>query len=192
MTDCTQHDTRADLAHVLGLSSNSNIMEIGVFNGEFSNIMKETFKPNMLYLVDPFEGQITSGDQDGNNVQTFEGETLYKNVCSKFENDKNVCVLRAYSHDLKMMRDNSLDLVYLDGDHSYNGCKSDLALFYNKIKHNGWICGHDFMMNYHKTNNVYDFGVKQAVIEFCVEHGLRIQHVFLDGCVSFAIRNWKL
>lgn len=186
------HDTRQDLAEILEVPSNPNIMEIGVFDAGFSKVLLKTFKPNMLYLVDPFQGDISSGDQDGNDVRTFKGDQLYKDVCTLFRDDRNVSILKTFSKEMSMLTDSSLDLVYLDGDHSYEGCKSDLAMAFDKVKQNGWICGHDFMMNHAKTSNVYDFGVKSAVMEFCIEHGLHINHVFMDGCVSFAIRLFKL
>jgi len=78
--------------------------------------------------------------------------------------------------------------MYIDGDHSYKGVSNDLKLGLSLVKSRGFICGHDYAMNFEKTKNTYDFGVKQAVTEFCIEHGYRIVLLMIDGCVSFAIR----
>ncbi len=47
--------------------------------------------------------------------------------------------------------------------------------------------GHDYEMNMKKAKQVWEFGVKQAVDEFCAEKGLKISAKGMDGCVSYAI-----
>ena len=48
-----------------------------------------------------------------------------------------------------------VDLVFIDGDHSYQGCKKDILAYQSKVKSNGVFSGHD-----------YDFvGVNKAVNE---------------------------
>lgn len=79
-------------------------------------------------------------------------------------------------------------MLYIDGDHSYEGVKNDLVLAIKWLKKGGCICGHDYCMNFAKTSNNYDFGVKKAVDEFCYEHGYFIAYLACDGCVSYAIR----
>jgi len=44
------------------------IAEIGVFEGEFSNIILNECNPNELHLIDIFEGKMCSGDKDCNNI----------------------------------------------------------------------------------------------------------------------------
>lgn len=39
--------------------------------------------------------------------------------------------------------DASLDFVFIDGDHSYEGCLEDIRLWSPKVKPGGMICGHD-------------------------------------------------
>ena len=38
-----------------------------------------------------------------------------------------------------------------------------------------------------KAKNVYDFGVKQAVDEFCINYKQSIISKAIDGCVSYCI-----
>jgi hypothetical protein len=47
--------------------------------------------------------------------------------------------------------------------------------------------GHDYEMNMKKAMNNYNFGVKQAVDEFCILHNQTIISKALDGCVSYCI-----
>ena len=37
-----------------------------------------------------------------------------------------------------------VDLVYIDGDHSYDGCREDIRLWQQAVKPGGWLGGHDY------------------------------------------------
>ena len=43
--------------------------------------------------------------------------------------------------------DESLDCVFIDGDHSYNAVLADLKLFWNKVRSGGQLLGDDYWMN---------------------------------------------
>lgn len=62
----------------------------------------------------------------------------------------------------ELVSDNSLFLVYIDGDHSYEGCFNDLRAWAPKVKRGGYIACHDFMNP--------NYGVKQAVMDFCADN----------------------
>ena len=64
----------------------------------------------------------------------------------------------------------SLDLLYLDGRHNYEGVKEDLEAWYSKIRPGGIICGHDYL---NETIGNTVFGVKQAVDEFATALNLK-------------------
>jgi lipopolysaccharide biosynthesis glycosyltransferase len=185
-------DTREEFHKVLDLPKNPVIAEIGVFRGEYAQYLLQNFIPSRLYLVDPWENiSICSGDQNGNNVIFYNGKDMYEYVSSKYISNSNIIIIRKTSGnimdaDIEPM---TLDMIYIDGDHSYEGVKNDLMLALKLVKKGGWICGHDYSMNYAKTNNHYDFGVKKAVDEFCYENGYHIAYLANDGCVSYAIKN---
>jgi hypothetical protein len=183
-----QFDTRDEMIDQL-IPSGGTIVEIGVFQGDFAEVLVKT-KPKHLYLVDCWEATaICSGDVDGNNMKHFSsGEGLWKSVNARYEFYPNVSIHRQYSSEfLKSLENLSIDVIYIDGDHSYKGVKEDLNNAFPKIKKGGWIMGHDYEMNLKKAQFVYEFGVKQAVDEFCVEKGLKLFAKGMDGCVSYAI-----
>jgi hypothetical protein len=116
------------------------------------------------------------------------GIDLWNSVKEKYAFYPNISIHRQYSSEfLKSIEDLSVDVIYIDGDHSYEGVKADLANAFPKIKKGGWIMGHDYEMNMKKAKHVYNFGVKRAVDEFCLEKGLKVVAKGLDGCVSYAI-----
>jgi predicted O-methyltransferase YrrM len=60
------------------------------------------------------------------------------------------------------------DIIYIDGDHSYEQTKRDVNNAWKFIKEGGVIIGHDFL---HKKNFYHDndYGVTQAFCEFIIE-----------------------
>ena len=58
------------------------------------------------------------------------------------------------------IKNGSLDFVYVDGDHSYEGVKRDLDDYYPKIKPGGLFCGHDY---YYPTQRWGNIPVRDAV-----------------------------
>jgi hypothetical protein len=187
---CQYFQTRKQMLHYF-IKPGTIMLEIGVFEGEFANEILEA-NPQSLFLVDCWDfasPTCVSGNVDGNYVKSIQAKDAYEKVKEKYKDDKRVYVIRDFSQNVhKCFQESSLHLVYIDGDHSYKGVKRDLELYYPKVVNGGWICGHDYEINRNKAHHIYDFGVKQAVDEFCAEKNLRISYKALDGCVSFAIQ----
>jgi len=163
------------------------ICEVGVFLGQFAQTLLTTL-PEELVLIDPWSGKCQSGDQDGQNVVVADLDAVYPKIVEHFRRWPQVKVERGLSTNvLKKFPDNYFDMIYIDGDHSYEGCKADLELAYTKVKPGGWICGHDMGCNLLKCKTAWCFGVEQAVKEFCETRGQRIAALGLDGCISYAI-----
>ena len=130
-----------------------------------------------------------SGDVDGNNVVYYDVGTSFTELSEEYKDISNVAIVKSNSITfLGSQPDNTYDIIYIDGDHSYNGVKLDLQLAYNKIKNGGYIMGHDYDMNMKKAKNVYNFGVKRAVTEFCVTYKQTIIAKALDGCMSYCMQ----
>lgn len=67
------------------------------------------------------------------------------------------------------------DVVYIDGDHSYEAVRGDIAAYSTKVAGGGWLCGHDYHAGYP--------GVIQAVDEWRQNRPVTI---YSDG--SWAVR----
>jgi hypothetical protein len=121
-----------------------------------------------LYLVDAWRQLNQAGDggfdqswHDGNYQQMLERTKAF--------GDK-VVILRGLSHEMaEHIPDESLGLVYIDADHSYEGCMRDLESYYNKVVDGGIVAGHDFL------NMAY--GVNRAAKQFCEEMKIEINVV---------------
>jgi hypothetical protein len=172
-------DTREELIQLI--PQNSIGAEIGIFKGEFSKILLETTKPQLFYMIDPWEGNIMSGDKNGQNIEYIDGETHYvENIIPEFLFLPQVKLLRNYSDILSLFPDNYLDWIYIDGAHDYDYVRYDLENSIHKVKPGGYIMGHDY------TNQMFP-GLVYAVDEFCKTHNLEIEYLTKDGCPSYLI-----
>ena len=179
-------NTRDELLSLI--PKNGKIAELGVFKGDFSQKILDTCSPKELILIDLFpNSKIGSGDVNGNNVEWYEGSELFNQVKDKFKGDESVKIIKDYTTCLDSFADEYFDMVYIDADHSYEGCKRDLEVAYQKVKSGGYIMCHDYEVNKDKCKEEPVFGVNQAVNEFCQEKRLEISYKGMDGCVTCVI-----
>jgi hypothetical protein len=172
-------DTREELIQLI--PQNSIGAEVGIFRGEFSRILLETTKPQLFYMIDPWEGNIMSGDKNGQNIEYIEGDKYYvEHIIPEFMFQPQIKILRNYSDVLALFPDNYLDWIYLDGAHDYEYIRQDLENSLYKVKQGGLIMGHDY------TNAMFP-GLVYAVDQFCQTHNLEIEYLTKDGCPSYLI-----
>lgn len=173
------YETRNDL--IDALPKDLVVAELGVFSGEFSNEIYNRMHPSHLYLVDIWEGTMSSGDKDGQNLVTINNmEEVYHQIKDRYVDTSNIEVVRGTSLDfLNSQPNDSFDMIYIDADHSYNAVKNDLIVSLSKVKNGGLLAGHDYMPNYE---------VIYAVDDFCREYGQEIIAITKDGCPSFLIQ----
>ena len=57
--------------------------------------------------------------------------------------------------------DNSVDLLYIDADHTYNGVKRDYYSWINKVKYGGIILFHDYSSYFPDIPKFIDIEIKQ-------------------------------
>lgn len=143
--------------------------EIGVAKGRLSKIIIENNNPLKLYLIDAWK-TFDLGYPDGNMVSTDEHEKRYQDVKDYFKNNKNITIVRELSVPAaNTFNDGLFDWIYIDADHSYNGCLNDLTAYNNKVKDDGYILGHDFTPPGGKPKK--GFGVNEAVEDFVNANG---------------------
>lgn len=143
------------------LPKDAVVCEVGVAEGNNSWFMVNTWPIKLLYCVDAWQTLDQRGD--GSLPQVWHDQNFDKffDRMMPMVDSGKVKVLRGLSVEMaKQVPDESLDLLYLDGDHNYEGVKADLAAWFPKVKPGGVISGHDYM-------NVSDYGVNRAVNEFC-------------------------
>jgi len=170
--------------------------EIGVYAGEFAQSLMRVANPDKLILIDAwdlFAHILVSGDVNGNNVVHLPARSLQSIVERKFAvaiSEERCQIIKGWSHEcIPQIANASLDWVYIDADHSYEGCLRDLLLIEEKMKEDSFIMGHDYDFNTQKyrESEGWDFGVGKAVDEFCATRGWHIVAKANDGCVSYCL-----
>jgi predicted O-methyltransferase YrrM len=125
--------------------NNLQIVEIGSYCGDSGAIFASMFPGSTLNCVDPWE-QYTEDDYTWDlNKQALElqaAEKLFESVMERFLNmKKNKMSSFQYS---SVIEDDSVDFVYIDGNHQYSSVKEDLVNWSKKVKNGGIIAGHDY------------------------------------------------
>lgn len=146
---------RSDLYKLI--PANAHCAEVGCAEGFFSADMMR-WGIERLYLVDAWS-EIKGQKGDGGFPQEWHDKNLNAALERLQEFGTKAVFLRGLSKDMcDHVPDNSLDLVYLDADHSYEGVMSDLINWFPKLKVGGVMASHDYI------NTAY--GVKKAFADF--------------------------
>jgi len=134
-------------------------VEIGVQLGINSKSILKELNIKELYLIDSWAPEYYKSVKLSNNC--------YKYTLNTFKKDKRVNILRLDSIIASnLFDDNSLDFIYIDGNHQYNAVYQDIEYWYSKIKINGVISGHDIF-------NCLD--VFHAVFDFCMLNNIKMR-----------------
>ena len=130
--------------------------EIGVESGAYSEILCK-FNPNLhLLCVDAW--QPYKGYMDYAYQQTL--STSYETAKKVLSPYNNVTFIRKFSMDaVKDVEDNSLDFVYIDGNHTLQYVINDICEWSKKVRPGGIVSGHD----YHHFKKSRQFHVIEAV-----------------------------
>jgi hypothetical protein len=142
--------------------------EIGCAFGGYAREVLSKWNGKKYYMVDPWIDQPKSVYRERTEGISFE---QYWRQCSELaEADKRVVLIRKFSVDGALdVPDNSLDMVFIDGNHDYIHVLQDADAWWPKLK-SGGVMGFDDYGN--DTNWPNFIEVKKAVDRWCAEHQL--------------------
>jgi predicted O-methyltransferase YrrM len=139
--------------------------EVGVDRGESTKYLFEMVPSiQMLYLIDPWKEFVDSehGLIDQETVDEFRKIAL-QNIAPYQD---RVCLFEDTSESaVDAIADNTLDFIFIDGDHSFVGVSRDIDMFWSKMKVGGIFSGDDYNREQ----------VARAVDEFAEAKGLQKQ-----------------
>ena len=114
------------------------VVELGSFAGVSSELF--ALHCSKLYCVDKWEPYWEITQQEFMNTAEQRFDSMTKNYT-------NVVKLKMDTiESVKQFEDNSIDLIYIDSDHSSDRVKQELEAWLPKIKPDGFISGHDINM----------------------------------------------
>jgi len=120
--------------------------EIGVNMGVFAYHVLLPRQPSKLYLIDPWVyGLQADVELDPTPEKQAFRDAEYQSVRGVFERYANVEILRMKSEEaFALFADESLDYVYIDGEHSSEAVTRDLMNYLPKVRVGGYLIGDDY------------------------------------------------
>lgn len=121
-----------------------NMAEIGVFRGDFAaQVLAHCPSIARYYMIDPWRNLEDWKKPANVDDQTFQNYLEEVERKTEFARDKRVILRGKTTEVIGEILDESLDLVYIDGDHTLKGITIDLLRSYSKVRQGGWIAGDD-------------------------------------------------
>lgn len=145
-------------------------VEVGVFKGRFTAQLGST---NLkVYGVDPWVAYEDFNDERIGMDKMQEKQDFFCKVAQwRLQYHKNCKIIKKTSMEaVKDFEDNSIDFVYIDGNHYFKYIAEDLWEWSKKVRKGGIVSGHDYLERYTWYCHV------RPVVDAYIE--------------SFNIRNW--
>ena len=138
--------TRNNLAELYKELGFKRGAEIGVRRGRYSRILCNANPDLFLYCIDPWSGY-------SNKYTDQKQEKIYQEAVKNLK-DLNVEIIRKSSMDaLADLKNESLDFIFIDGNHQYDYVAPDIIYWSKKVKSGGVVSVHDY----------YSFGLSGVV-----------------------------
>lgn len=138
------------------------VVELGVYNGlsffTFCQSMAENDVDGVAYAIDTWKGDEHTDAYD---------DSIYNDVQSHAREHYRgfTYLLRMYFNEaLRHFDENSIELLHIDGMHTYDAVKEDFTNWYPKVKPGGIVLFHDVMAR------IKDFGAWKFFQELESEH----------------------
>lgn len=171
--------------------------EIGVSTGRYSKVLCQSIPNLKLYCIDPWTAY-----NDYVEAHNDAGQSLLNDCYQKAQerlSSYNCEFLKMNSMEaVKLIDDNSLDFVFIDGNHSFEYVVNDIAEWSKKVRIGGIIAGHDYwnsgdtptrhlyLKNPTPTEKIRLCQVKDAVNAWTKSHKISPWFVTkLDDCSSW-------
>lgn len=121
------------------------MVELGSYQGESTAIFaKNLLGLKKLYAVDPWINGYAPGDVCSDE---YPMSVVESNFDCRVKDFTFVQKMKMTSQEfVKQIPDSSLDFVYVDANHVYEHCLSDIKLWLPKVKPGGLIGGHDYLV----------------------------------------------
>jgi len=155
----------------LGLAGEG--VEVGVYKGEFSFHLLNTWECRRLTSIDPWKEFASSEYIDALNVSREDQERNCREAMTRLAafGERSNVVRATSSEGACQIADRTLDFAYIDAQHHYEAVREDLLAWYPKVRSGGVLGGHDYLDGA-IPSGVY--GVKRAVDDFAAARGVEI------------------
>lgn len=114
-----------------------NIVEIGAYKGRSTCFIASGIKEGVtLWSIDTFKSTTMGKDEGEDTFKEFKKNT------EKFGN--RIIAIRGLSEEVAKRWDKEIDFLWIDGDHSFEGCSKDIEMWVPFVKSRGIVAFHDY------------------------------------------------
>ena len=143
-----------------------NVAEVGIGYGFHSREILKNTNVEKHYMIDPMRDYDDGFAHDVKKHGTF--DELYdkiSNMLGDYIKTKRCVWFRKPSIEItnEEIPDESLDAVFIDGDHSYEAVLQDLNFWWNKVRKGGQILGDDYPGFETVRRAVYEFSQSKGI-----------------------------
>jgi len=151
------------IEHFKALGDNLTGIEVGVCRGENLKAILDNC-PNIrkIFGVDPYTAYSDKLTITQEKVDEWY-EKAKEILQSYMLDDSAELIIRPSLEAVQMFGHESIDFVYIDGNHLYSMALADMRAWWPRIKKGGLLSGHDFREK--------DVDVRRAVADFSKEVG---------------------
>lgn len=160
-----------ECAKIDGLWPINTIAEVGVQLGGNAKVLWEVLEPPTKFHMIDLWGETSDSRFRASNEQL---------VKDKFAKQIEAGVAETHKMDsrtwMEQQPDNSLDMLYLDTQHTYVTTKTEIERTDRVMKEHSYLCGHDFGHPERKS-----YGVIEAVVDFALYNNWQFIAFSLDN-----------
>lgn len=132
-------------------------VEIGTDHGKYAEQLCYGIEGLKLLCVDPWVAYT-----EGVEVHTQEEmDQIYEEVKKRLSPYECILEKTTSMEMAQRVKDNSLDFVFIDGNHRYDYVLEDITEWTKKVKPGGIVAGHDY-----KIDPVNNYGVIEAINKY--------------------------
>lgn len=131
-------------ARVAGQNKECRIAELGTLNGVSAMVMASAIQvPGIIYTVDTYMGHKVRIGKKNTRVVLSHANVL-KEIKKRGLDDRLIAIKSNDIAWLKECDDDSLDMLELDSQHTYEHVLKTLEIGLPKMRDNAIVCGHDY------------------------------------------------
>ena len=125
-------------------------IEVGTMTGNMAVELKSMRSDVNLICVDNWLAKEDQPERykqtlDDNALKTAETTRSHKRTAYERFGSLGISVINMESvNAAALFADRSVDCIFIDADHSYDGVLSDIQAWRDKVKTGGWLGGHDY------------------------------------------------
>jgi predicted O-methyltransferase YrrM len=123
----------------------ARLLEIGVWKGAFSAMALAKPYVEHLYMLDPWRILPEWNKPYNTPTTSFDAVMAEALAATDFAAARRTVLRGTTTERIAEIPEASLDLAYVDGDHTLRGVSIDLIATWSRLKPGGWLLGDDFV-----------------------------------------------